>query len=59
MMVRTILPDALLDSGDAADALAVAICHAHHRRSRDLWKENTSPVGTTQSVRDEVIGNDS
>lgn len=33
MMVRTLLPGCRLDSADAADALAVAICHAHHRAS--------------------------
>jgi len=33
MMVRTLLPGAALESADAADALAVAICHAHHRDS--------------------------
>ncbi len=33
MMVRTLLPGAELKSADAADALAVAICHAHHRDS--------------------------
>jgi crossover junction endodeoxyribonuclease RuvC len=31
MMVRTLLPGCLVASPDAADALAVAICHAHHR----------------------------
>lgn len=30
-MVRTLLPGCLVTSPDAADALAVAICHAHHR----------------------------
>lgn len=29
MMVKTLLPGAEIDSEDAADALAVAICHAH------------------------------
>ena len=29
-MVRVQLPGAAFDSADAADALAVAICHAHH-----------------------------
>jgi crossover junction endodeoxyribonuclease RuvC len=29
-MVRLLLPGACPDSPDAADALAVAICHAHH-----------------------------
>ena len=32
-MVRRLLPGALLRRADAADALAVAICHAHHRAS--------------------------
>ena len=32
-MVRVLLPGARLRSADAADALAVAICHAHHRAS--------------------------
>lgn len=31
MMVRTLLPSSLATSADAADALAIAICHAHHR----------------------------
>lgn len=30
-MVRMLLPGTQPDSADAADALAVAICHAHHR----------------------------
>src|SRR5262249_31291218 len=32
-MVKVFLPRADFDSPDAADALAVAICHAHHRNS--------------------------
>jgi crossover junction endodeoxyribonuclease RuvC len=31
MMVRTLLPGCLVTSADAADALAIAICHSHHR----------------------------
>ena len=31
MMVGVLLPKARYDSADAADALAIAICHAHHR----------------------------
>ncbi len=34
MMVRRLLPGAGIRRADAADALAVAICHAHHRASR-------------------------
>ncbi len=33
MMVKVLLPKATFDSHDAADALAIAICHAHHRQS--------------------------
>jgi len=31
-MVRVLLPRAEFDGDDSADALAVAICHAHHRQ---------------------------
>ncbi|HWA80815.1 MAG TPA: crossover junction endodeoxyribonuclease RuvC [Acetobacteraceae bacterium] len=37
MMVRRLLPGAMFDRADAADALAVAICHAHHRATRQAW----------------------
>jgi crossover junction endodeoxyribonuclease RuvC len=37
VMVRRLLPGAILRRADAADALAVAICHAHHRASRLVW----------------------
>jgi crossover junction endodeoxyribonuclease RuvC len=40
-MVRRLLPGALLRRSDAADALAVAICHAHHRASRQVWAAGT------------------
>jgi crossover junction endodeoxyribonuclease RuvC len=33
-MVRRLLPGAVIKRADAADALAIAICHAHHRASR-------------------------
>ncbi|MER8444503.1 crossover junction endodeoxyribonuclease RuvC [Mesorhizobium sp. M1066] len=33
MMVKVLLPKAVFDTEHAADALAVAICHAHHRQS--------------------------
>jgi crossover junction endodeoxyribonuclease RuvC len=33
MMVKVLMPKAEFDSEDAADALAIAICHAHHRGS--------------------------
>ena len=34
MMVQTLLPGCAVKSADAADALAIAICHAQHRRVR-------------------------
>ncbi len=42
MMVGVLLPGAELATDDAADALAVAICHAHHRASLARWHD--SPV---------------
>jgi crossover junction endodeoxyribonuclease RuvC len=36
-MVRRLLPGSLIRRADAADALAVAICHAHHRASKLAW----------------------
>ena len=38
VMVRRLLPGATLKRADAADALAVAICHAHHRATRVRWE---------------------
>ncbi|WP_011582492.1 MULTISPECIES: crossover junction endodeoxyribonuclease RuvC [Chelativorans] len=37
MMVKVLMPKALFDGDDAADAIAVAICHAHHRQS-PAWR---------------------
>lgn len=37
-MVRRLLPGALIRRADAADALAVAICHAHHRATKLAWR---------------------
>jgi crossover junction endodeoxyribonuclease RuvC len=36
MMIRLLLPGCSQSSADAADALAVAICHAHHAQTRRL-----------------------
>ena len=36
MMIGVLLPKAVFDGDDAADALAVAITHAHHRESAAL-----------------------
>ncbi len=37
VMVRHLLPGAEIESPDAADALAVAICHSHHAATRRRW----------------------
>lgn len=42
MMVRTLLPGCDPAGADAADALAVAICHAHHRQTAAYLKAATA-----------------
>jgi crossover junction endodeoxyribonuclease RuvC len=37
MMVRRLLPGCAITASDAADALAVAICHAHHAATTRAW----------------------
>ena len=39
MMVRRLLPGCVIVEPDAADALAVAICHAHHIGTLRAWTE--------------------
>lgn len=36
-MVSMQLPGVVIDGPDAADALAIAICHAHHGRTAQVW----------------------
>jgi crossover junction endodeoxyribonuclease RuvC len=36
MMVKVLMPKAIFTGPDAADALAIAICHAHHRGANRL-----------------------
>jgi crossover junction endodeoxyribonuclease RuvC len=36
MMVKVLMPKAVFTGPDAADALAIAICHAHNRTSNSL-----------------------
>lgn len=48
MMVNTLLPSAGTVKGDAADALAVALCHAHLRRNRQIIE------GTKQQPSGEI-----
>jgi crossover junction endodeoxyribonuclease RuvC len=52
MMVRRLLPGALIRRADAADALAVAICHAHHRASKLAWAGRVAqPSFPSRAVR--------
>jgi crossover junction endodeoxyribonuclease RuvC len=56
MMVRRLLPGCLVESPDAADALAVAICHAHHAQTASVWNASAtigrasdkSPIGVAR-----------
>lgn len=41
-MVRILLPGVDINGPDAADALAVAICHAHHAATERRWQANTA-----------------
>jgi len=45
MMVRRLLPGAILKRADAADALAVAICHAHHAGTMRVWQPVRESTG--------------
>ncbi len=45
MMVRRLLPGAAISEADAADALAVAICHAHHTQTRLAWQSAAGAAG--------------
>jgi crossover junction endodeoxyribonuclease RuvC len=44
VMVKRLLPAATLDAADAADALAVAICHAHHAATGRFWNARQTPL---------------
>ncbi len=56
VMVRMLLPGAELASADAADALAVAICHAHHMQTKRMWVPGTSPSPPRGEDRGEGAG---
>lgn len=45
-MVRIQLPGAMIDGPDAADALAIAICHAHHARTSGVIAAAMRKAGT-------------
>jgi crossover junction endodeoxyribonuclease RuvC len=50
MMVRVLLPGSGRLSGDAADALAVAICHAHHHAARARLAQALAPSRSSREV---------
>lgn len=57
MMVKVLLPRARFDGADAADALALAVCHAHHRQSvtgrlaAAMRAQAAEPAGARASVK--------
>lgn len=50
MMVRRLLPGVEFAGPDAADALAVAICHAHHAQTRRAWSAATVMTGRKEAA---------
>jgi crossover junction endodeoxyribonuclease RuvC len=40
LMVARLMPAAVVKRADAADALAIAICHAYHRTSLQVWNKS-------------------
>ena len=46
-MVEVLLPGTVIASEHAADALAVAICHAHHAATRDTLARRLAPQGAS------------
>lgn len=43
LMVRRLLPGCVIAEPDAADALAVAICHAHQAGTVRVWQARAAP----------------
>lgn len=54
MMVRRLLPGCEIAAPDAADALAVAICHAHNLATAVRWVPDTKPPGMRKLAGREV-----
>ena len=50
-MVRMLLPGCALATEDAADALATAICHAHHVATGRRWTEGALPPRRAGAAR--------
>ncbi len=51
MMIRVLLPGCAITTPDAADALAVAVCHAHHRATWVLWRKGTAIIDPLPASR--------
>ena len=49
LMLRVLLPKADPPTHDAADALAIAVCHAHHRQSAALGTDEEAAVARRQA----------
>ncbi len=49
MMVDRLLPGCQIAAADAADALAVAICHAHNRQTKQKWAPGTNGHKTAEA----------
>ena len=49
MMVRMLLPGSGRISGDAADALAVALCHAHHHAAKTRLRDALTRAPATRA----------
>jgi crossover junction endodeoxyribonuclease RuvC len=47
-MVKLLLPGCLIQTPDAADALAVAICHAHHAGTLARWQQPAAGAGVAR-----------
>ncbi len=51
MMVNRLLPGLELKEGDAADALAIAICHAHHAATAVSWTGDPARLPRRRGAR--------
>ncbi len=51
MMVNRLLPGLELKEGDAADALAIAICHAHHAATAVSWTGSSVQLPRRRGAR--------
>ncbi|MCW9034479.1 MAG: crossover junction endodeoxyribonuclease RuvC [Rhodospirillales bacterium] len=45
MMIKSLLPGCEIKTADAADALAVAVCHSHHRVTQRAWENAVVMAG--------------